>query len=127
MIKAAPEIFVDKQQIHSSRLINYIMFVIHSLFVGNIDHYIDFFSTKIMQKSETLPQFVAPFIGILKSLYDAVNSLGNKDNEKYDNLADIFMKTDSFEPVLFQKLRSLVKSQLPPVNLEEEEILYTFD
>jgi hypothetical protein len=33
---------------------------------------------------------LAPFVGILKNLYDAVNKLGLKDNEKYDNLADIF-------------------------------------
>ena len=69
--------------------------------MGHIDSFIDFFSAKINQRSETLPQFVVPFIGILKNLYDAVNSLGNKDNHKYDNLADIFSKTDSFDPVLF--------------------------
>jgi hypothetical protein len=55
MIKWAPEIFVDKEQIHSIRLINHIMFVLHSLFDSHIDNYIEFFSGKIMQRSETLP------------------------------------------------------------------------
>ena len=47
MTKWVPELFVDKNHIHSVRLINYIMFVLHSLFIGQIDHYIDFFSSKI--------------------------------------------------------------------------------
>jgi hypothetical protein len=90
MTKWAPEIFVDKNEIHSIRLINYIMFVLHSIFVGQIDNYMDFFASKINQRSESLPQFLAPLIGILKNLYDAVNNFGNKDNVHYDNLADIF-------------------------------------
>ena len=56
------------------------MFVLHSVFVGGIDSYIEFFSGKIMQRQETLPQFLAPFVGILKNLYDAVNIFGVKDN-----------------------------------------------
>lgn len=88
--KWIPEIFVDKNHIHSVRLINYMMFVLNSLFMGQIDQFIEFFSGKIQQKSESLPQFLAPFIGILRNLYDAVNKLGNKDNLRYDNLADIF-------------------------------------
>lgn len=90
LTRVAPELFVDKLHIHSIRLINYMMFVLHSIFNGDIDNYIDFFSAKIMQRSESLAQFLAPFIGILKNLYDAVNTLGNKDNVRYDNLADIF-------------------------------------
>ena len=66
------------------------MFVLNSIFAGNIDNFIDFFANKIQQRSDTLPQFLAPFISILKNLYDAVNNLGNKDNVKFDNLADIF-------------------------------------
>ena len=110
MTKWVPELFVDKNHIHSVRLINYTMFVLHSLFIGQIDQYIDFFSSKISQKSESLSQFLAPFIGILRNLYSAVNQFGNKDNERYDNLADIFQKTDSFETILFSKLKELVVS-----------------
>jgi ABC-type phosphate/phosphonate transport system permease subunit len=84
MTKHAPEIFVDKNQIHSIRLINYVMFVLHSVFVGNIDNNIEFFSGKVQQRSDTLAQFLAPFLGILKHLYDAVNTLGLQDPQKYD-------------------------------------------
>ena len=45
--KWAPEIFVDKDLIHSSRLLNFIMFVLNSIFAGNIDNFIDFFANKI--------------------------------------------------------------------------------
>jgi hypothetical protein len=119
MTEWAPEIFVDKSQIHSIRLINYVMFVLHSIFVGGIGAYIDYSSAKIMQRSETLPQFLAPFVGILKNLYAAVNTLGLSDNARYDNLADIFSKNDSFAPLLFHKLRQVVRSELPPKNEQE--------
>ena len=66
------------------------MFVLHSIFAGQLDNFFEFFSAKITQKSESLPQFLAPFIGILTNLYKAVNEFGNKDNQRYDNLADIF-------------------------------------
>ena len=109
--KVAPEIFVDKQHIHSIRLLNYMMFVMNSVFVGSIDSYIDFFSAKIMQRSESLAQFLAPFIGILKNIYEGgVNALGNKDSTgRYDDLADLFQKTDSFDPMLLLKLKEIVK------------------
>lgn len=54
MTKWAPEIFVDKDQIHSARLLNFIMFVLNSIFKGDISKYIEFFSNKIQQRSETL-------------------------------------------------------------------------
>ena len=47
MTKYAPEIFVDKNEIHSARLLNYIMFVLNSIFRGGINGFIDFFSQKI--------------------------------------------------------------------------------
>ena len=74
-----------------------------------------------------LPQFLAPMLSILKNIYIAVNSLGNKDNSKYDNLPEIFAKTDSFDPVLFEKLRSIIKNELPANNDSEREILHIFD
>ena len=51
MTKWVPELFVDKNHIHSVRLINYTMFVLHSLFIGQIDQFIDFFASKISEKS----------------------------------------------------------------------------
>lgn len=47
MTRWAPEIFVDKDEIQSSRLLNYIMFVLNSVFQGGINSYIEFFSQKI--------------------------------------------------------------------------------
>ena len=90
------------------------MFVLHSLFSGAIDGYIDFFSQKTQMYSDRLPQFVAPLISIMRNLYAAVNDFGNKENDKYDNLVDIFRKTDSFEMVYFEKLRDLIMKDLPP-------------
>lgn len=77
LTKFAPEIFVDKRCIHSIRLINYVMFVLQSVFVGELDSYIDYFVEKIEHRSETLAQFLAPFIGILSNLYEAANRFGN--------------------------------------------------
>jgi hypothetical protein len=113
MTKWAPEIFLDKQQIHSIRLINYIMFVLHSIYVGKIDAFFEFFSAKLMHRQETLPQFLAPIIGILVNIYTAVNSSAA---QQYDDLAQIFAKTDSFDPVLLHRLLQTVKGELPPVN-----------
>ena len=102
------------------------MFVLHSVFVGSIDSYIEFFSGKIQQRSDTLAQFLAPFLGILRNLYTAVNTFGLKDSDKYETLPDIFAKTDSFDPLLFQKLRQVVYGELPPQNANEREIFDGF-
>ena len=80
------------------------MFVLQSIVVGNIDQSIEFFAAKNMQIPESLPLFLAPLISILKNIYDAVNTLGLKNNQKYDNLAEILNKSDSFDPLLFRKL-----------------------
>jgi hypothetical protein len=37
LTKWVPEIFVDKELIHSNRLLQYIMFILNSVFVGHID------------------------------------------------------------------------------------------
>jgi hypothetical protein len=73
-----PEIFLDKQYIHSTRLLAYLMFVLRSIFFGKIDSYIEFYSSKINFNSETLAQFLAPLISILKNLYDAVNDFSTR-------------------------------------------------
>ena len=57
----------------------------------------------------------------------AANALNYKQPLKYDDLADIFQKTDSFEPVLFEKLVKTIKNELPPVNAEEKKIFSDFD
>jgi hypothetical protein len=111
-----PEIFVDKNQVHSLRLINYIMFVLNSVFVGKIDSYIEYFAGRAMNRGHTLAHFLAPIIGILKNLYEAASNLGQKDNARFDNLAEIFRRSDSFDPVLFHKLKAVVLNELPPSN-----------
>ena len=47
-------------------------------------------------------------------MYFAVNTFGLKNNDIYDNLADILLKTDSFDSDLFRKLNEVVISKLPP-------------
>lgn len=125
MTRYAPELFLDKSQIHSTRLTNYIMFVLHSVFVGKIDSYIDYFANKVMQRAESLPQFLAPLIGILTNIYEAIGRL-QSESATYDDLAGILQKTDSFDPVLFRRLLEVVKSELPPVNREEAQVLEVF-
>lgn len=81
---------------------------------------------KVKCRTDNLQQMLAPFIGILVNLYSAVNEFGIKNNAEYDNLADILVKTDTFESDLFRKLNELVISKLPPVNLDEVKIFNTF-
>ena len=65
-------------------------------------------------------------IGILTKLYKATNSLGLKFNDDYDNLAEVFQKTDSFDSNLFNKLNSVVFNELPPQNDYEREVFNQF-
>ena len=48
---------------------NFIMFVMNSVFVGEVKNSIKFFSEKVYLHSATLEQFLAPIIGILVNLY----------------------------------------------------------
>lgn len=41
-------------------------------------------------------------------------------------MAEIFSKTDSFDPLLFNKLKQVVISELPPQNQAEREIFEVF-
>lgn len=64
-----PELFLDVDHVHSSRLMNFVMFVMNSVFVGEVNKQIVFFSGKVYSHSATLEQFLAPIIGILTNLY----------------------------------------------------------
>lgn len=64
-----PELFLDVDHVHSSRLMNFIMFVMNSVFIGEVNKQIIFFSEKVYLHSATLEQFLAPIIGILVNLY----------------------------------------------------------
>ena len=71
---------------------------------------------KVKCRTDNLQLMLAPLIGILVNLYSAVNEFGLKNNTEFDNLADILVKTDTFESDLFRKLNELVISKLPPTN-----------
>jgi len=49
-----PELFLDVDNVHSSRLLNFIMFTLNSVFIGEIYKHIKFFSEKNFSKSTTL-------------------------------------------------------------------------
>ena len=86
----------------------------------------DNFASKVKCRTENLQLMLAPLIGILVNLYSAVNDFGLKNNSEYDNLADILVKTDTFESDLFRKLNELVISKLPPINHQEVDVFDTF-
>lgn len=75
------------------------------------------FCDKIKTKSRSLPQFLAPFIGILVNLYRAIQEIQEKtieEKNKFDNLATLFNRMDSFDPTLFNSCYKHVITELPP-------------
>jgi hypothetical protein len=99
-----PEIFLTKNQLHATRLFDYILFVFRSIFTMKMDKLFIDFCEKIKTKSRSLPQFLAPFIGILVNLYRKLpkdmNSL-TAQNQNLDTLVTLFNRMDSFDPKLF--------------------------
>ena len=49
-----PEMFLDVDHVHSSRLLNFIMFVLNSVFIGEVSKQIIYFSTKVYSHSASL-------------------------------------------------------------------------
>lgn len=49
-----PEMFLDVDHVHSTRLLNFLLFVLNSVFVGDIKKQIDDFSAKIYSHSDNL-------------------------------------------------------------------------
>lgn len=74
-----------------------------------------------------MPQFLSPFISILRNIYLASNNLAAKDNLRFDDLAEIFQKTDSFDSLLFEKLIKTVKNELPPEDETEKKVCGDFE
>lgn len=64
-----PEIFLEVDQVHSTRLLNFITFTLNSVFVGEVQKHIDFFAEKRKSLSATIHQYLSPFVGILVKLY----------------------------------------------------------
>lgn len=67
-----PELFLDVENVHSTRLVSFLMFVLNSVFVGEIDKLINNFSAKMFSRSDNLEQYLAPIIGILVNLYNGI-------------------------------------------------------
>lgn len=70
-----PELFLNKDLIHAGRLLDFTLFVFRSIFRQKLDADFIEFCSKLQSKSRTLPQFLAPFIGILTNLYKAIAEL----------------------------------------------------
>lgn len=75
LTKWVPELFLSKDQIHSGRLLDFILFVFRSVFRMQMDSLFEDFCSKLQTRSRTLPQFLAPFVGILSNLYTAITEL----------------------------------------------------
>ena len=48
-----PELFLDVDQVHSSRLMNFIMFILNSIFIGEVAKHIKDFSAKVYSHTNT--------------------------------------------------------------------------
>ena len=75
LTKWVPELFLQKDQIHSSRLLDYIQFVFRSIFRMKMDALFIDFCNKMQTRSRSLPQFLVPFVGMLVNLYTAIEYL----------------------------------------------------
>lgn len=73
-----PELFLCKDQIHASRLLDFVLFVFRSIFRMQMDELFIEFCDKLQSKSRSLAQVLAPFIGILNNLYEAIGVLKNE-------------------------------------------------
>jgi hypothetical protein len=49
-----PEMFLDIDHVHSTRLLNFLLFVLNSVFVGDVKKQIDEFSARIFSHSDNL-------------------------------------------------------------------------
>ena len=106
-----PELFLDKEHVHSSRLLNFVMFTLNSIFIGEIDKAIVFFSDKVYSHSATFEQYLAPIIGILVNLSIGMKQHESEESNNYETLATLFEKTDAFNErglSLFTKLKDAV-------------------
>jgi len=114
-----PELFLDVDHVHSSRLLNFIMFTLNSVFIGEIYKHIQYFSEKVYSHSNTLEQYLSPIIGILVNLCMGLKQYQSEESTevdvnmryKYETLTSLFEKTDAFNErglALFQKLKESV-------------------
>ena len=70
-----PELFLCKDQIHASRLLDFVLFIFRSVFRMQMDQLFTEFCDKLQSRSRTLAQVMAPFVAILTNLYLATKAL----------------------------------------------------
>lgn len=75
-----PEMFLDIDHVHSTRLLSFVLFVLNSVFVGDVKKQIDDLSKKIYSHSNNIAQFLAPIIGIFNNLYMGIKQFQNEEN-----------------------------------------------
>ena len=126
-----PELFLDVGHVHSSRLLNFIMFTLNSVFIGEIEKPIKHFSDRVYSHSDTLEQYLAPIIGILVNLYMGVKQYQSEEStqvdrnmrHKYETLNSLFEKTDAFDERglrLLRRLKDVVWEKLGPHSTPNE-------
>lgn len=108
-----PELFLSKEQIHASRLLDYLLFLFRSVFNMQMDTLFNEFCGKLMSKSRSLPQVLAPFIGILTNLYIAIHELQGTGAELSEQL------TGQVSPSII-KLRETLSKHTVAISVDEE-------
>ena len=78
----APELFLSKERIHASRVLDYMAFVLKSIFQMNMDQILDNYLKKLQIKSKSLAAFLTPFVGIQVNLYRAIKILKGEQMDK---------------------------------------------
>jgi len=77
-----PELFLSKDRIHASRTLDYMVFVLKSIFQMNMDSILEGYLKRIQQKSKSLAAFLAPFVGIQVNLFRAIKILKKDEGGK---------------------------------------------
>ena len=101
-----PELFLDIEHVHSSRLLNFVMLVLNTVLTGDVSKHISHFADRMQLTSASLQQFLAPLIGIFVSLYSCIlkqrltleesRKMNPRARQKYDDLAELFAKGNVF-------------------------------
>ena len=114
-----PQIFLSKEQIHANRLIDFILFVIKSVFKSDLALSINQFCQLSPTRTRSLPQVLTPFIGILTNLYQKMKLC--PEDTTIDSLEAFIKRTDSFDISLLYSLLNCVMELKDPT---EKDLLY---
>jgi hypothetical protein len=89
-----PEIFLDKELIHSNRMIEFMFFVLKQIFKMNFEKKLTAFCKITPSRTRNLAQMLTPFIGILTNLHREIRQ---STNTRHDSLRDFVKRSDSFD------------------------------